>query len=74
MIQPKKISSWLLEKVSAYNLFIPEEDDYADDDNEVQEPALALQRQTRSTWLYICLLAGTSVAILRGAQMSNSHL
>jgi hypothetical protein len=39
-----------------YNAFIPEENDYNDDNDEVKDPTTVLKHQKRSTWLYILLL------------------
>lgn len=43
------------EKISHYNVFIPDEDDY---DYEIEEPATSLRRQRYATRVYIVLLVG----------------
>jgi hypothetical protein len=56
MMNLKTLVQWLYRRIYNYNVFIPEEDDY--DDNEVEEPADALRRQRYTTRLYILLLVG----------------
>ena len=46
----------LLKYIYNYNLFIPDEDDYDDDDSdEIRDPAIILKHQLYSTRLYIPL-------------------
>lgn len=47
-----------------YNLFMLDENDYHDDDDEVQTPATILKRQRYSTRLYILLLIGKQSEIV----------
>ncbi|UJR19296.1 hypothetical protein I4U23_022425 [Adineta vaga] len=47
----------LLEGVTIYNLFMFEENDYEDDDDRFQDPAIVLKQQKYKTWLYVVLLA-----------------
>ncbi|UJR29659.1 hypothetical protein I4U23_017207 [Adineta vaga] len=39
-----------------YNLFIREENDYHDDDNEIDDPEINLKQEKYATWLYVLLL------------------
>ncbi len=52
----KAIYRWFYEKISNYNLFIREENDY--DDDEPRNPETVLQYQKYSTRLYVLLLMG----------------
>ena len=49
---------WLHEKLSNYNVFIPEEDNYEDDNTESAGPVITVKRQKYATRLYIPLLVG----------------
>ncbi|CAF1528502.1 unnamed protein product, partial [Adineta ricciae] len=54
----KNLFIWLLEHVYDYNIFLPDEDDYNDNDDsdEPVDPAVTLKHQLYSTRLYIPLL------------------
>ena len=49
---------WFSEKLCNYNVFIPEEDDYEDDDSGSSDPVITAKRQRYATRLYILLLIG----------------
>ncbi|CAF4204857.1 unnamed protein product, partial [Adineta steineri] len=53
----KSLPIRLLEYIYHYNVFIPDEDDYDDDDldDKVRDPALTLKQQLYTTRLYIPL-------------------
>ncbi|CAF1594895.1 unnamed protein product, partial [Adineta steineri] len=58
MMKFKTLTAWLYKKGSNYNLFMLEEHEYDDDDNDaVQDPAIVLKRQKYKTRLYVVLLA-----------------
>ena len=58
MMNRKILFHWLYKKLYTYNAFIPEEDDYDDDnDNQPEELATILKHQRHATRLYIFLLA-----------------
>ncbi len=57
MIDLKVLFHWFYDHIRNYNLFMPEENDY-DDDDQPLEPATILKRQKYSTWLYIIFLIG----------------
>ena len=56
----KTILLWLYRQLRDYNLFIPEEDDYEDDDDYgvAEDPATVLIKQKYSTWIYVLSLMG----------------
>lgn len=57
----KVLFVWVYEQVHNYNLFMPEENDYLDDDddsNEPNDPVTVLKHQKYTTWLYILLRMG----------------
>ena len=57
----KLVFNWLLRKLSNYNLFIRDEDDYDDDDengNAIRDSAVILRLQKYKTWLYVVGLSG----------------
>jgi hypothetical protein len=59
MMNLKATFRWFYEKIRNYNLFIPEENDYDDDnDDEATNPTTVLQHQKYSTRLYVLLLMG----------------
>ncbi|CAF1008863.1 unnamed protein product [Adineta steineri] len=58
-MNPKTLFQWFLHKVSNYNLFLIGEDDYDDDDDEPQDPAIVLKYQKYKTRLYVLLFTGT---------------
>ena len=47
---------WLRDQVRNYNAFIPNEDDYDDDNGELQDPAITVKHQKYATRVYIPLL------------------
>ena len=49
---------WFDEQLRDYSLFIPDEEDYNDDDNEPEEPATIVKHQRYATHLYVSLLIG----------------
>ena len=57
----KKYFHWFYQFLSNYNLFVPEPNEYDDDDvdpNEQTNPQTILKHQKYSTRLYILLLIG----------------
>ncbi|UJR34784.1 hypothetical protein I4U23_027565 [Adineta vaga] len=48
----KNFFKWIYEKVSNYNLFMLEENDY---DDNTEDPVIVLKHQKYKTWLYITL-------------------
>jgi hypothetical protein len=56
----KTILLWLYNQVRGYDLFIPEKDDYEDDDDhgEAEDPATVLIKQKYTTRIYVLLLMG----------------
>jgi hypothetical protein len=63
MMNLKGVFHWFYEHIGGYNLFIPEENEYDDnDDEQPKEPATVLKHQKYMTWLYIFLLTGKSDA------------
>jgi hypothetical protein len=58
MTNPKVVFRWLYQRSRQYNLFMLEENEYDDDDNETKDPATVLKQQNYTTWLYIFLLMG----------------
>jgi hypothetical protein len=52
----KALFHWFYERIRNYNLFMLEENEYDDDDEEPKDPATVLKRQKYATWLYIPLL------------------
>jgi hypothetical protein len=58
MMNLKALIHWFHDYIRNYNLFMPEENDYNDDDNEPQEPATVLRHQKYKTWLYLVFLIG----------------
>ncbi|CAF1040155.1 unnamed protein product [Adineta ricciae] len=57
MIQPRTILRWITNYIRNYNLFLPEEDDYDDDNDHLQDAKTILQYQTYATWSYVFLLS-----------------
>jgi hypothetical protein len=55
MMKVKNIIKWFYEYVHSYNLFIPEEDDYPDDNDQLTDQAELIKKQKYSTRLYIIL-------------------
>ncbi|CAF1147349.1 unnamed protein product [Adineta steineri] len=60
-MNPKAVFQWIHRKVSNYNLFMLEENDYDDDDDDdgdgsIRDPAITLKYQKYKTWLYVILL------------------
>jgi hypothetical protein len=60
MMHFKTILFWLYDQLRHYNLFLPEENDYEDDDDyeEAEDPATVLTKQKYTTWVYVLLLMG----------------
>ncbi|CAF1661773.1 unnamed protein product, partial [Adineta ricciae] len=58
VMNSKEIVRWIHEKGRNYNLFVLDENDYHDDDDEngAQDPAIVLKRQKYATWLYVLLV------------------
>jgi hypothetical protein len=56
MMNPKALFHWFYEKICNYNLFILEENEYDDDDEEPKDPTTVLKHQKYATWLYVPLL------------------
>ncbi|CAF1035748.1 unnamed protein product [Adineta steineri] len=52
----KILFHWFFERIRNYNLFIPEENDYDDNNDEPKDPTTVLKYQKYKTWLYIFLL------------------
>ncbi|CAF1196346.1 unnamed protein product [Adineta ricciae] len=62
----KLVFNWFFQKLSDYNLFIREEDDYDDDDeneNAIRDPAVILRLQKYKTWLYVVVLSVSLVTL-----------
>ena len=53
---PESSRKWLREQIYYYNLFVPDENDYDDDPNEVRTPAIIVKHQLYATRLYVPLL------------------
>ena len=51
---------WFLEYIYHYNLFVPEEDDYEDNENDgaLRDPTTLVKHQQYATYLYVALLIG----------------
>ena len=49
---------WIREYVHSYNLFILDEDDYVDDDEQSRDPTIVLKHQHFTTRLYVPLIIG----------------
>ena len=61
VMESKKIVRWIHEKGRNYNLFVLDENDYHDDDeNDAQDPAIVLKQQKYATWLYVLLVFSKS--------------
>ena len=56
-MKAKIVFKWIYEQVSDYNLFMLDENDYADDD-DITDPIIVLKQQKYKTWLYITLRTG----------------
>ena len=52
----KIIFRWISEKINAYNLFMPEENDYDDNNDVQQDPIIVLKHQKYTTRLYVLML------------------
>ena len=52
----KTSRNWLRDQIYYYNLFVPDENDYDDDPNDVRTPAIILKHQLYATRLYVPLL------------------
>lgn len=49
---------WLYDQICDYNLFLPDEQEYSNEDNST--PTITQKQQKCTTWLYILLLFGKS--------------
>ncbi len=59
MMNPKALFYWFYQLGYDYNLFMQEENDYDEDDNdEPRDPATIIKHQKYTTWLYVLLLMG----------------
>ena len=58
-MKPKNCFQRFLEKINNYNLFIPDENEYVDDNDEAEDPAIIIKYQKYATRLYIPLFTGT---------------
>jgi len=58
MMNPKGLFLWFYEQIRNYNTFMPEENQYDDNDAEPEDPAMVLKHQKYTTRLYILLLMG----------------
>jgi hypothetical protein len=47
---------WFEAKISNYNLFIPEEHEHVDNNDEQEDPATVTKHQKYATRLYVALL------------------
>lgn len=54
----RRVPRWLYEKISQYNVFVPEEDDFDDILDDPEDQATVQQRQRYATRLYMVLLLG----------------
>jgi hypothetical protein len=54
----RDLFQWFYKFVHSYNLFIPDENDYEDENDEIADPATILKKQRYVTRLYVFLLAG----------------
>ena len=54
-MQSSYFLQWLHGKIHNYNLFVPDENDYDDDDDETQDPSIIVKQQKYATRLYIPL-------------------
>lgn len=52
----RNILNYVSERILNYNVFIPEEDEYDDDNDELQNPATLLKQQRYATRIYVPLL------------------
>ncbi|CAF1468909.1 unnamed protein product [Adineta ricciae] len=62
----KLVFNWFFQKLSDYNLFIREDDDYDDDDeneNAIRDPVVILRLQKYKTWLYVLVLSVSLVTL-----------
>jgi hypothetical protein len=55
-MKSKDLFLWFHERVQNYNLFIPDEDDYGDENDELEDSATTVKHQKYATRLYIPLL------------------
>jgi hypothetical protein len=47
---------WFHERIHNYNLFIPDENEYQDQNDEPEDPVIFVQNQRYATRLYVPLL------------------
>ena len=52
----KQWLDWLREYVHSYNLFMPNEDDYEDDNDQTRDPTIIVKHQQYTTRLYVPLV------------------
>ncbi|CAF3706074.1 unnamed protein product, partial [Adineta steineri] len=55
-MNPKDLFRWFHEQLRNYNLFIPDENDYEDENDEPKDPVIILKQQRYTTRLYVFLL------------------
>ncbi len=56
MMRVKALFYCFYDKISNYNLFMPEEEE--NDNDELKDPATVIKDQKYATWCYILLLIG----------------
>lgn len=56
MMNIRTALQWCEQKIRNYNLFVPDENDYDDDDEIIIDAAFVVSRQKYATWLYILFL------------------
>jgi len=54
----KVLTEWIDKKMKNYNAFIPEEDDYEDEDDAPNDPVIVLKHQRYATRLYTIVFIG----------------
>ena len=60
----RNLLQWLHDRIHSYNLFIPDENDYTDEDDEPLTPATVVSHQRYATRLYLPFLIGESTEII----------
>jgi hypothetical protein len=59
IMNPKDILYWFYDQGKNYNLFMFEDNDYNDEENnDSHDPVTVLKHQKYTTWLYVLLLMG----------------
>jgi hypothetical protein len=56
MMKTKDWLRWLRDHIHTYNLFIPDEDEYDDNNDNLKDPATVVKHQRYATRLYVPLL------------------